>query len=124
VKFGNWKINESMADRVTQLQDCINELANHMCNSVGVLQQTACAVGFDDNSEPTEVCCFVWLFIFVNCLQEQNEQIQLFAQLIARTAKDAEILIDTLPADDSCNMGDNANLQQLHDENEVREVAF
>uniref|UniRef100_A0A915JN17 Mediator of RNA polymerase II transcription subunit 21 n=1 Tax=Romanomermis culicivorax TaxID=13658 RepID=A0A915JN17_ROMCU len=71
-----------MADRLTQLQDCANEMANQMCNSIGVLQQTAPANALD-NSDIENL--------------EQEENAQIFAELIARTARDIDILIDSLP---------------------------
>ncbi|KAG7234818.1 hypothetical protein INR49_003879 [Caranx melampygus] len=84
-----------MADRLTQLQDAVNSVANgtgpvpqnkladQFCNAIGVLQQCAppasfsniqTAINKDQPANPTE------------------EYAQLFAALIARTAKDAASL--------------------------------
>jgi hypothetical protein len=57
---------------------------------------------------------------------DTEEQTQIFAQLIARTAKDIEILIDSLP-DETVDggVGDKSSdgrIAQLHTENEVRNV--
>ena len=40
-----------MSDRVTQLQDAINELADLMCNAIGLLQQEASPSKFEEDSE-------------------------------------------------------------------------
>ncbi|GAB5573637.1 mediator of RNA polymerase II transcription subunit 21 isoform X1 [Panthera pardus] len=81
-----------MADRLTQLQDAVNSLADQFCNAIGVLQQCGppasfsniqTAINKDQPANPTE------------------EYAQLFAALIARTAKDIDVLIDSLPSEES-----------------------
>ncbi|XP_026866731.1 mediator of RNA polymerase II transcription subunit 21 isoform X1 [Electrophorus electricus] len=104
-----------MADRLTQLQDAVNSLADQFCNAIGVLQQCAPPASFsniqtsinkDQPSNPTE------------------EYAQLFAALIARTAKDVDVLIDSLPSEEStaalqtCAFFNKAaSLKQLEEEN-------
>ena len=58
-------------------------------------------------------------------MPQQNEPIpipdhtQLFAQLIARTAKDIEVLVDSLPSEESTAELQSAGLQQLEQEGEL-----
>ncbi|XP_046979478.1 mediator of RNA polymerase II transcription subunit 21 isoform X2 [Schistocerca americana] len=81
-----------MADRLTQLQDTINQQADHFCNSIGILQQYSTPSkfsGFDRSGSQTP------------SQQQQEDYAQLFATLIARCAKDIDVLIESLPNDDS-----------------------
>uniref|UniRef100_A0AAY4DAC8 Mediator of RNA polymerase II transcription subunit 21 n=2 Tax=Denticeps clupeoides TaxID=299321 RepID=A0AAY4DAC8_9TELE len=97
-----------MADRLTQLQDAVNYLADQFCNAIGVLQQCAPSAQFGNiqtaiNKEqpPTST----------------EEYAQIFAALIARTAKDVDVLIDSLPSEESTATLQAASLRQLEEEN-------
>ncbi|XP_053320406.1 mediator of RNA polymerase II transcription subunit 21 [Spea bombifrons] len=97
-----------MADRLTQLQDALNSLADQFCNAIGVLQQCAPPASFN-NIQTT-----------LNKEQPSNpteEYAQLFATLIARTAKDIDVLIDSLPSEESTAALQAASLYQLEQEN-------
>ncbi|XP_038636712.1 mediator of RNA polymerase II transcription subunit 21 isoform X1 [Scyliorhinus canicula] len=83
-------------------------LADQFCNAIGVLQQCAPPASFtniqttinkDQPSNPTE------------------EYAQLFAALIARTAKDIDVLVDSLPSEESTAALQAASLRQLEEEN-------
>ncbi|XP_030747385.1 mediator of RNA polymerase II transcription subunit 21 [Sitophilus oryzae] len=98
-----------MADRLTQLQDCINQQAEHFCNSIGILQQFAPASkfpNFDRSGSQTP--------------QQQNQEdyVQLFTTLIARCAKDIDTLIESLPSEENSTELQLASLQQLEQENQ------
>jgi len=80
-----------MADRLTQLQDSINAQADNFCNSIGILQQGAAPAtfpGFDRTGNRTPS-------------QQSDDHALLFATLTARCAKDIDVLIDSLPSEDS-----------------------
>jgi len=98
-----------MPDRLTQLQDTVNQQAEHFCNSIGVLQQ--CSVpskfpGFDRNGSQTPQ------------QTPQEDYAQLFSQLISRCAKDIDTLIDSLPNEDSSQELQIQSLKRLEVENQ------
>jgi len=136
-------IHPNMADRLTQLQDAVNQQADNFTNSLGILQQSATPTPFQgisaakSKSDPaagknstdaaeknasnavngnasttanSEVNG-------ANQLQQQEDHTNLFAQLIARTAKDIELLIDSLPAEESSLQLQEASLIELEKQN-------
>ena len=65
--------------------------ADNFCNSIGILQQGATPAtfpGFDRAGNRTPI-------------QQSDDHAQLFATLTARCAKDIDVLIDSLPSEDS-----------------------
>jgi len=98
-----------MSDRLTQLQEAVNQQADNMCNSVGILQQNAVASNLNGGLLKQED---------QENKNKQEELTQLFATLIARTAKDIEILIDSLPSEESSLELQTEGLRRLEVEND------
>jgi len=86
-----------MADRLTQLQEAVNLQADNLCNSIGIIQQM-----HNTNEDHTV----------------------LFSQLIARTAKDIEILVESLPSEESTPDLQSVAIEQLEGESERAEQAL
>ncbi|XP_017130982.1 mediator of RNA polymerase II transcription subunit 21 [Drosophila gunungcola] len=99
-----------MADRLTQLQDTVNQQAEHFCNAIGVIQQTSFPSKFANferiGSQTPNPC------------HPPDDYAQLFAQLIARCAKDIDTLIESLPNEDSSIELQNSSLKRLELENQ------
>ncbi|PVD31620.1 hypothetical protein C0Q70_07036 [Pomacea canaliculata] len=98
-----------MADRLTQLQDAVNQQAENFCNSIGILQQYATPSPFPGFEKPGGK----------PAVQEPSEDYAaLFAKLVARTAKDIDVLIDSLPSEESSLDLQLQSLQRLEQENQ------
>ncbi|CAH0713922.1 unnamed protein product, partial [Brenthis ino] len=98
-----------MADRLTQLQDTINQQAEHFCNSIGILQQFSTPGkfhGFDRSGSQTP-----------QQQQNQEDYAMLFATLISRCAKDIDTLIESLPSEESSTELQVQSLKRLESEN-------
>ncbi|XP_050315841.1 mediator of RNA polymerase II transcription subunit 21 [Anthonomus grandis grandis] len=98
-----------MADRLTQLQDCINQQAEHFCNSIGLLQKYAPPSkfpNFDRSGSQTPQ------------QQTQEDYVQLFTTLIPRCAKDIDTLIESLPSEENSIELQLSSLRQLEQENQ------
>jgi len=95
-----------MADRLSQLQDAVNAQAENICNSIGVLQQSALASGFPELDRVTP-----------KQPKPEEDYCQIFATLIAKTAKDIDVLIDSLPNEDSYPELQEASIKRLDEEN-------
>ena len=104
-----------MADRLTQLQDMVNQLAEHFCDSIGVLQQTANPINQqsdklkDGNVDPN---------VPIDQEPPKENYGELFATMIARTVKDIDFLIDALPSEKSTTDLQMKSLRQLEIEND------
>ncbi|XP_002128572.1 mediator of RNA polymerase II transcription subunit 21-like [Ciona intestinalis] len=97
-----------MSDRLTQLQDAVNQLAEHFCNGVGILQQSAVPGSFaglekSGSKEPAVT---------------NDDTIRLFSTLITKTAKDIDVLIDSLPSEESTPELQAKYLAKLEQENQ------
>ncbi|XP_013193289.1 mediator of RNA polymerase II transcription subunit 21 [Amyelois transitella] len=98
-----------MADRLTQLQDTINQQAEHFCNSIGILQQFSTPSkfhGLDRSGSQTP-----------QQQQNQEDYAMLFATLISRCAKDIDTLIESLPSEESSAELQVQSLRRLEAEN-------
>lgn len=105
-----------MTDRLTQLQDAVNCQAENLCNAIGILQQHAPPSPFpeferlppSENPEKSQ-----------QQPQHPTEDYpQMFAQFIVRTAKDIDVLIDSLPSEDSTPELQAACLRRLEMDNQ------
>ncbi|XP_017483850.1 PREDICTED: mediator of RNA polymerase II transcription subunit 21 [Rhagoletis zephyria] len=99
-----------MADRLTQLQDTVNQQAEHFCNAVGIIQQTSYPSkfpNFDRTGSQTPLR-----------MTSQEDYAHLFAQLISRCAKDIDTLIESLPNEDSSTELQHQSLRRLEIENQ------
>ncbi|XP_041347912.1 mediator of RNA polymerase II transcription subunit 21-like [Gigantopelta aegis] len=97
-----------MADRLTQLQDAVNQQADHFCNSIGILQQCAQPSPLTEFEKPAGKVP----------APPQEDYAVLFSKLIARTAKDIDVLIDSLPSEESTFELQMASLRKLEMENQ------
>ena len=96
-----------MADRLTQLQEAINCQADNLCNAIGCLQQYAPASTFSEFERTQE-----------DKKQPDEDYPKIFAQHIVKTAKDIDVLIDSLPSEESTPELQAASLRRLEMDNQ------
>merc|ERR1711862_909961 len=106
--FKRLEAQDRMADRLTQLQDAVNSQADNFCNSIGILQQM---------SQPSPLSGYGSSTTKVTT--PDTDHTLLFAQMIARTAKDIEVLIESLPSEESTAELQAAGLQHLEQESDA-----
>lgn len=82
--------------------------ADNFCNSIGILQQFAQPSNFPEFEKS----------LTKPGQSTQEDYPQLFASLVARTAKDIDVLIDSLPSEEASPELQAANLRRLELENQ------
>ncbi|GIY83060.1 mediator of RNA polymerase II transcription subunit 21 [Caerostris darwini] len=95
-----------MADRLSQLQDAVNAQAENICNSIGVLQQCATPSIFPEFDR-----------VGPKPPKPEEDYCQMFATIISKTAKDIDVLIDSLPSEESYPELQEASIKCLDAEN-------
>lgn len=98
-----------MTDRLTQLQEAVNCQAENLCNAIGILQQFAPPSYFPEFSERAQES---------NDNKPTTDYPSLFAQQIVRTAKEIDVLIDSLPSEESTPELQAASLRRLEMDNQ------
>lgn len=95
-----------MTDRLTQLQEAVNCQAENFCNALGILQQSAPPSSFSEfpDREHEE--------------QTQENYPKLFATYIAKTAKDIDVLIESLPNEELTPELQAASLRRFESDNQ------
>ncbi|CDS38069.1 Mediator of RNA polymerase II transcription [Echinococcus multilocularis] len=108
-----------MADRLTELQDAINLQAENLGNAVGVIQQLAQPSLFRElnhNGRREKEWASNPEFQALLQSQSQEDNAHKFAVTIATTAKQIELLINSLPAEEaSLELQDEVTRQLLSD---------
>uniref|UniRef100_A0A2P2HZQ4 Mediator of RNA polymerase II transcription subunit 21 n=1 Tax=Hirondellea gigas TaxID=1518452 RepID=A0A2P2HZQ4_9CRUS len=98
-----------MADRLSQLQDAVNQQAENLCNAIGILFQNATPASFPNfdknNKTPSQT-------------DSTYDHKKMFATLIARNAKDIDVLIDSLPSEESCAELQTNSMRELEAQGE------
>lgn len=100
-----------MTDRLTQLQEAVNCQAENLCNAIGILQQYAPPSPFSEFERPAPEG------VEKPPLPTEDYP-QMFAQCIVKTAKDIDVLIDSLPSEDSTPELQAACLRRLELDNQ------
>lgn len=94
-----------MANLLSQLEDALNVQAENLCNSIGVLQRSPPA-GSNDTDKMSE-----------KETVPEVDYCQAFANLIAKTAKHIDELIDSLPNEDVYSECQDDSIKRLEEEN-------